>query len=497
LSLGNFLPNIVLWISGFLLSLLFPTIVAADDGIKNAIVKLYTVTNSFNYHEPWAMKGQKTLHGSGSIISQGRILTNAHVVSDQMFLQVRRGGQAKKYTAKVEIVGHESDLAIVRVEDSTFFYDVTPLAIGELPETRDYVSVYGFPNGGDKLSLTEGIVSRIEHTKYAHSGAYLLTGQIDAPINLGNSGGPVIKDGKIVGVAFQSLRNDTYENIGYMVPAPVIQHFLEDIEDGIFDGTPDIGIAFQDMENPALRERMLMNKEQTGVLVSRIYPDSPVEGILEIGDVLLSIDGEKIENDGTIEFRKGERTAFYYVMQRKQLQSRITLRILRQGKEQHLNIPLTKPVDFERLVPQRQYDKPATYYIKGGLVFEPLTLNYLMDFGKNWNMVAPLDLLNFYDNGRPQPDRREVVILVKVLADEINIGYHEKKNVIVSLVNGKPVSTIHDLVHAFETHKGDYYVVEDNYGYKITLSRKKTEEAHAKILQNYKISADRSEDLQP
>jgi S1-C subfamily serine protease len=133
--------------------------------------------------------------------------------------------RAKKYTARVETVSHECDLAVLRVDDDAFFSGVQPLALGDLPRMGDKVAVYGFPKGGDELCITEGVVSRVEYQYYAHSRAYLLACQIDAAINPGSSGGPVVRDGKIVGVAFQSLRSG--DNIGYMVPVPRIQHFLK------------------------------------------------------------------------------------------------------------------------------------------------------------------------------------------------------------------------------------------------------------------------------
>jgi len=234
---------------------------------KEAVVKIYTMYNRYNYYNPWQMWGQQRRSGSGSIIAGRRILTNAHVVGDQTFIQVKRAGKAKKYTAEVEIVAHECDLAILRVKDDSFFSGVEPLEIGALVEARDRVAVYGFPEGGDELAITEGVVSRVEHRKYTHSNANLLTCQIDAAINPSSSGGPVIKDDKIVGVAFQAGRG---ENIGYMVPVPVINHFLKDIEDGKYGGTPGLGISWQKMENPDLRLKFNMAAEQSGVLVNKI-----------------------------------------------------------------------------------------------------------------------------------------------------------------------------------------------------------------------------------
>lgn len=489
------------FINKIILIIIFNTVltspVLADTSIKKAVVKIYTVNNRYNYHEPWQMQGQSTFQGSGVVIQGERILTNAHVVSDQTFIQVRRAGKAKKFTANIEIIAHESDLAILRVKDKSFFKGIKPLEVGALPEVRDKVSVYGFPEGGDKLSITEGVVSRVEHSNYTHSGAYLLACQIDAPINSGNSGGPVIKDDRIVGVAFQGLSGDRYDSIGYMVPTPVINHFLKDIKDGKHDGTPDLGISMQKMENPDIRLSYFMDKEQAGILVNKIYPGSPAEGILKSEDIILSIEGGNVASDGTIEFRKDERTFFAYVMQRKQINDTVGLEILRNRKKMKVEIRLTKQMDFERLVPQRKYDVAPTYYILGGLVFEPLTLNYLMEFGGSgeWYSSAPTELTNFFVNGEPTEERREVVVLIKVLADEINTGYYNTTNVVISNVNGKRITVMKDLVKAFEEHDGKYHVIEDVRGYKITLSKANTDKNSRRILERYKIKSDRSEDL--
>ena len=128
----------------------------------------------------------------------------------------------------------------------------------------------------------------------------MLACQIDAAINPGSSGGPVIKDNKIVGVAFQGMRGKDIENTGYMVPVPVINHFLEDIEDGRYNGIPGLGISWQEMQNPDIRLKYTLTGKQTGVLIDKIYPGSPAKGILKDEDVILSVDDNNIENDGTI-----------------------------------------------------------------------------------------------------------------------------------------------------------------------------------------------------
>ena len=172
--------------------------------VHDSIVKIYCVQNQPDYDNPWDMDGPEQFSGSGCVIEGNRILTNAHVVSDQTFIQVRLHGESQKHPAKVIAISHEADLALLTVEDSSFFSRIKPLKFGGLPETEQEVVVCGFPEGGDTMSTTKGVVSRIENQRYAHSRIKLLAGQLDAAINSGNSGGPVIVGSRIVGIVMQS-----------------------------------------------------------------------------------------------------------------------------------------------------------------------------------------------------------------------------------------------------------------------------------------------------
>ncbi len=464
-------------------------------GEKDTVVKIYVVFNEYNYHEPWQMKGINSRHGSGVIIDGNRILTNAHVVCDNTFLQVRKSGQAKRYTAVVDLIDHKSDLALLKVNDPGFFKGIVPIEFGEFSQVKDEVYAYGFPEGGDKLSITKGVVSRVEHKNYKHAGSYLIACQLDASLNHGNSGGPIFKDGKIAGIAFQNHYGPQTENIGFMIPIPVVRHFLEDIADNHLDGIPELGISMQKLENQDMREFYQMSDTQTGVLVNAIYPNSPALGYLEDSDVLLKIDDFDIDNDGTIEFRKGERTYLGFVIQEKQINDSVSLDVFRKGKRLSITLPLTKALHCCRLVPYRQYETEPEFYIIGGLVFEALSMNYLYEYGSgdgDFYLNAPTELLNLFYNGVPSKRQKDIVMLAQVLPDDVNIGYHEFINGIISKVNGQPIATLEDLIRAFEQWDEDYHVIEDIRGFKIVLNKTAVEESNERILKKYKISSDRS-----
>nr|MBP7323060.1 trypsin-like peptidase domain-containing protein [Deltaproteobacteria bacterium] len=475
-----------------IMSWLLPAAVRPEDSVHEAVVKLYCIQGASDYLLPWQMAGLTRGTGSGCIIRGKRILTNAHVVSNHAFIQVRRAGQATKYTAKVDMIAHECDLAILTVDDELFFEGVKPIDIGDLAEVRDRVAVYGFPKGGDELCITEGVISRVEHTRYSHSSASLLTCQMDAAINPGSSGGPVVKGDRIVGVAFQGGGG---ENIGYMVPSPVIKHLLTDIADGRHDGTPDLQISVQAMENPALRKQYRLADGQTGVRISRILMDSPVINLLKVNDVILSIGGIDVADDGTIMLRPGERTSWQYIVQQKQLGDTVAMNILRDGQPLTVNATLSIPINYGRLVPYEQYDVLPSYYIIGGLVFEPLTVNYLQRWGKAWYSRLPIELTNYYVNGEPASNRRQVIVLIRVLADELNAGYQGLEHAIIVSVNGRKISAMKDLVAAFEEHQGDTHTIIDEKNRIIILERANLAENSQRILQKYKIASDRSADL--
>ena len=467
---------------------------AAEAEVREAMVKIFAVQNRPDYTNPWNMFGPASLSGSGCVISGNRILTNAHVVSDNTFIQVRLFGQSKKYAAKVLAVSHEADLALLTVDDPGFFKGVKPLEIGELAKVQQAVVVYGFPQGGDALSTTTGVVSRIEHQVYAHSMLDLLAVQIDAAINPGSSGGPVLVDDKIIGVAMQFLGNS--ENIGYMVPVPVINHFLTDLKDGHYDGFPEDGMYCQTMDNDSLRKMYGMQSNQSGCLVYRVIPGSPADGLVEPGDVVMQIDGHRVADDGTVEFRPKERTSLNYYVQAHQLGDEMELNILRQGRDKLMKLKLNLPVGVNQLVPLEQYDVQPTYFIYGGLIFSPLTVNYLKTWGTTWFTNAPKNLVASLQFDQLTQVGEKIVVLTRVLPDEVNKGYHNSGDYRIVKVNGQPINNLKDLVRIVEGSSEPFVTFTDRWGAAVVLDRKSVEARKHEILDKYHIKNDRSADLQ-
>lgn len=429
--------------------------------------------------------------GSGFVISGKRIVTNAHVVADYTFVLVRKHGSPTKYRAEVKAVGHECDLAILVVESEEFWEGMKFLELGDIPFMQEAVAVVGYPQGGDNISVTKGVVSRVEPTQYVHGATQLLAIQIDAAINPGNSGGPAIMGDKVAGVAFQNLSGA--ENIGYIIPVPVIKHFVDGVEaSGSYAGFCSLGLSCQPTENIQLREYFGMRPDSTGVLVSKINPLSNAYSVLKKDDIVLAFDGVPIANDGTVPFRNRERITFDHLVSMKKPNEIAIVKVLRDGNELELTVTL-RPL--KPLVPIHQFDKVPSYFVFAGLVFVPLTQPYLHEYGEDWYNTSPRRLCERALKELPQKPGQELVILSQVLMDDINVGYERLADLQVKKVNDIEINNLkhlYQLVEDCEEEKLRFDLDDERV---IVLNYVKARTATSHILKRHRIPSAMSIDL--
>jgi S1-C subfamily serine protease len=455
---------------------------------EKSVFLIVTVHQEFNYVTPWKQENMSQSSGTCFVIANNIILTNAHNVSDCRFVELHKENLAKPFHARVVFVGHDCDLAVLTVEDKSFFDDTVPLEFSEIPKVNSTVSTYGFPMGGDRISVTEGVVSRIESDTYAHSGAddHLVI-QTDAAINPGNSGGPVIQNGKVVGVAFQGLQEA--DNIGYMIPTTVIKHFLKDIQDGKYDGFGSLGVMFfPGLHNESYRGYLKIPPDQGGLVVLGTLLNSSVESVLQKGDVLTKIDDYNIDNDGMI-FIHGLRLSISEAIETKQIGETLNLTFYRQGelKTATATIALNRPI-FEQA---RLYDQPPPYVCFAGLVFIKATRNFLETWGPRWPRDIPFYLKYLFAHSmdiNDEPQRKEYVVLSAVMADEINSYANQFKSQIVEEINGRKIYSLKDVSDAFKNTSEDFYTIKfmgDNRILPIEV--KKAQQRQQEILRKYEI----------
>lgn len=456
----------------------------------NAVVKVYCTHTAPDYSLPWQKQRQFTSTGSAFMIGDGKLLTNAHCVEHDTQVKVKRRGDDTKYVAKVLARGVDCDIALLSVESKEFWEGAEPLNFGHLPRLQEAVTVVGYPLGGDTISVTKGVVSRIEVTSYAHGSSDLLGIQIDAAINPGNSGGPAFNDqGECIGVAFQVYRSEEAENIGYVIPTTVVSHFLDDYErNGKYTGFPCLGVLLQKLENPALRACLKVQSNE-GVLVRRIEPTSDAHSVLKEGDVIVSFDDVRVGCEGTVPFRTNERIAFRYLISQKFAGDVAELGIIRAGNFMKLQVALNPRV---HLVPYHIDGDQPSYLIIAGFVFTPLS-EPLID--EECEDSIGLKLLAKAHYSLAKFKGEQIVVLSQVLANEVNIGYEDMSNQQVLKFSGTRIKNIRHLAHLVDSCKDKYLVFEFEDNYVAVLERETASAASSSILKGYGIPSERSSDL--
>ena len=461
---------------------------------NDSVLKVFVTKNTYDYENPWAAPTQHESSGSGFIIEGKRIVTNAHVVSNSSFIQVRKAGSSKKYKAVFRRVSHSIDLAILESKLGDFFDNTTPLILGQTPRVGDKVRAYGFPWGGDEMSLTEGVVSRIEMDHVYHSNGTVLACDMDTAITNGNSGGPVMStpgvddnnvfnEPAVVGVVFQGRGS---KEGGYMIAAQVLRKFISLDDLGEELRIPELGIYTQILENWSFRKSLGLgtcegisdrpivlsennprseeNDEKSNSLCDTIFPDiqpeikegeidggimvykiadfSPVKYLLQKGDVLLQIDDFEIGENGTVEFRKGERTNWTYCIGQKCIGESVKLRFFRDGVYYTKTIKLDKTRKDIKHIGEKLYDVKPNYIIKAGFVFQPLTYNLYLAI----SISTAVHAKTLGDRTIKNPG---YVLMTKTLQCDSTTGF-DMTNEIVERVNGKNVHSLEDLLDAFK-----------------------------------------------
>jgi len=452
---------------------------------RRNVVIVEVTSQTWDYRLPWNPGTVSSARGAGFVIEGKRILTNAHVISGARNITVQREADPRKYAGKVLHVAHDCDLALVEIEDPEFFKGTTVLPIGNIPELESVVSVYGFPIGGDRLSVTRGVVSRIDYNSYTHSGREShLAIQIDAAINPGNSGGPVMQDDKVVGVAFQGFRGDVAQNVGYMIPTPVIRRFLKDVEDGHYDHYVDIAIRWMALENRAMRKYLKRPNDGLGVVVTDIFSEGSSDGVLEKGDVLLSIDGHPIESDGSVRL-EGQPVQMEEIVERKFAGDTVTLEVWRKEKLESLKLTL-RPAEMFSMY-ENIYEEAPRYVVFGGLVFQPLTANLMAVLMGS----ADLRLRQTYSMfGQDQLYREtpEPVVLTSILPDPLNVYLRGLAGQVVREINGRKIRTLADVLPALEAGKGRTVILFLGDQRPAVLKNREVDEAMPRLMAQYGIA---------
>jgi S1-C subfamily serine protease len=428
--------------------------------IENSVVKVFATMRYPDPFKPWTKQAPSEISASGVVIEGKRILTNAHVVLYATQVQIQANAAGDKVPATVVAVASGIDLAVLQLDDPSFFDMHPPVVRAEqLPQIKDAVLAYGFPTGGASLSITKGIVSRIEFVAYRYPVSGLRI-QVDAAINPGNSGGPAVAGDKMIGLAFSKLGGDT-QNIGYIIPNEEVDLFLKDIADGHYDGKPAMYDELQTLENPALRDYLKLDKSVEGMVVHRAYKTDAAYPLKE-WDVITRIGDTPIDNQGMIKLDKDLRVSFRYLIQRVAKDGRLPLTVVRAGKALQIQLPVS--AEHPTLVTDLNGSYPS-YFIYGPLVFSTATWQLVSGLESN---AGTMRLLGFANSplvtralDPPDADLDELVVISSpFFPHKLVNGYSSPAGSVVYSINGTRIRSLRQLVALLRDLKDPFVTIE-------------------------------------
>jgi S1-C subfamily serine protease len=468
------------------------------NAVENSVVKIFATARYPDYFKPWTKTAPADMTGSGVVIEGKRILSNAHVVLYASQVQVQANQAGDKLPATVEAVALDMDMAILKLEDESFFASHPPLARAkELPEIKDSVVLYGYPHGGNSLSLTKGIVSRIEFAGYSELAAGLRI-QIDAAVNPGNSGGPALVGDKMIGLAYSKLGGGA-ENIGYIIPCEEIELFFKRIVNGQYQLKNSLFENLQTLENPALRPFLKLDRADEGMIV-REPRSTNADYPLKAWDLITKIGDTPIDDEGMIKLRPSLPVGFNYLVQKLETNGAVPLTVVRAGKKMEVRLPVTpRP---QTVMPFEGGRYPS-YFVYGPMVFATATIEFaqsLMSASDHvWTgylMARGSPLVQRWGD-KPAFDGEQLVVVPSPLfPHKLSKGYSNPVGEVVKTINGIPIKNLNHLVAVLRDTREEFIVIEfhGTYNEKLVFPRAETVAATEEILTDNGVRSQGSPD---
>ncbi|MFP4536873.1 MAG: Do family serine endopeptidase [Dichotomicrobium sp.] len=377
--------------------------------------------------------------GSGFIISaDGYIVTNNHVVDDAENIEVTMGEDQRTYDAKLIGSDPRTDIALIKIEDNGDFphleFAETPVRVG------DWVLAVGNPFGLGG-SVSAGIVSARGRDIGSSPYDYL---QVDAAINKGNSGGPLINlDGAVTGVN-TAIFSPSGGNVGiaFAIPAGLVQQIVEDLKE---DGTVDrgwLGVTIQDVDEDLAQGLGMDASDPHGALVTNILDDGPAANSeVRVGDAIIEVNGARVEGSRDLARKIAEIEP----------ETQTELTVMRDGEERTVQLELGQFPSSDRMAALQPSDEPSDMRLEDlGITLAPAEEQYD-------------DERRGYDEDRggsgDGPRGEQGVRIADVEGDSIAAEKGLRSGDIIDEVGGQAVYTPRDVRRSLESGSGASGVV--------------------------------------
>ena len=432
-----------------------PSPAPANKDVKQKLLSLVRVNvtgQPYDYFRPWQKKAPISKRALGAVLSKGRVLVTADLVSNQNYVELERAESGEKTAANVAVIDNEANLALLEPTDKKFLDGISPLDIASDTVVGDRIAAWQLePTGA--LVATEGLVTTIQMTKYPTDVGQFLTYRISLPMQYRENSYtiPLVKNNKLAGLL---LRYDPRSQLIDAIPAPIITHFLKEAEGEHYRGFPAVGFSFFPTRDPQLRKYAGQTGKPSGVYVTSIEPGMPaMKAGMQTGDIVTSIGSHEIDQNGNyVDPLYGKIEFTNLISAHSYAGDVLPFQIQREGKPMELKITLEHRDAKDYVCPPYSLDEAPKYLVLGGLIFQELSRQYLKEWGPNWQREAPPRFVYFdrFQSELFPGEHRRIVILSQVLPANNTIGYDEFSYLTVTRVNGREIKSLNDLADAIK-----------------------------------------------
>lgn len=418
----------------------------ARKAMKESLVYLSISSYSYDQLRPWRNTEVEQKGGVGCAVGANLVLTPAWNLTDAKLVQAKVSGQNEYIPAKIKVVDYELDLALIELEPNALAKPLRPLKFADKFERGTKLNYYWLDSSGN-LTTGQGYLDRAEVRGSTVSYNYFLNYIVTNMSQKTGIGQVYCDQTTPIGIACWSNE----ETEAGLIPAGLINTFLMAAKEPNYPGSPSVGFITQTLLDPAVRAYLKMPPAlKAGVEVSTVFNLGTGSNILKSGDVILGIDGKDLDAYGKFSHPAYDRVSFHHLIACHKVGDDIDFDIWRDGTRQKLKIKAKNFNVGQMLVAWYEYDKQPEYVVTGGFVFQKLTRPYLANFGKDWSGKVSPHLFNYLQNNafKPTDKRKDIVILSYVLPSQINLGYLDLSQLVVSKYNGMLISSIDDIIKA-------------------------------------------------
>ncbi len=446
------------------------------------LLDVHTAYQEYEPIRPWEKGTQQDVRAMGVYLGKGQVLVPAKGMSQATFVEISLPDMSRTVPAKVLKVDDDLGLALLTVqheEDADIFRKLPVLEVGDPIGIDGRVRLHALVQG--EIPVDVELVA--ESASLTPVGVPLLTMRSQTPLPHGMGVGlPALKDGHLTGLVMNF--NEESQTVG-LLNAEMLRRFLEQTPKNT--GVPVVGLSFAGLDDPVFCKYLKLNPKQGGLYVSEVAPwGAGAKAGIRKGDVLVGVEGIPLDKRGKFHHP-------IYGMLGANIRSlkpqgeTIVLDISRNGQVLHLPVSLNRDAIEKGPFCYEKVGTRPRYVMWGGMLFQPLTENYLNALKKRATNL-PLSFIRAREHKEElfKAGRQEVVALTLVIPTPATLGYESLGFCVIDAVNGTPVTSFAQFTELLDaaTPDGITELTISHAPYKIYLDRKTVEMCNEVLRRN-------------